>query len=130
MDYPLKPNDATNNSNCASLTLADVLKSPLKHQQQFSVWMTDHGVTLSDALVLASRLENHIAANVSIEDTPEYNELSKMSFAEFKCKITWLVLPEGLEQCLASRADGLRSGVEVSGTTAIVSSGKLPSVSK
>ncbi|KAG6616531.1 papain-like cysteine protease C1 [Phytophthora cinnamomi] len=96
------------------MTLADVLKSPLKHQQKFSVWMTDHGVTLSDALVLASRLENHIAANVSIEDTPEYYELSKMSFAEFKCEITWLVLPEGLEQCLASRADGLRSCVEVS----------------
>ncbi|KAG6610517.1 papain-like cysteine protease C1 [Phytophthora cinnamomi] len=82
MDYLLKPNaphndsccqaEATNNSNCASLTLADVLKSPLKHQQKFSVWMTDHGVTLSDGLVLASRLENY---NVSIEDTPEYNEL-------------------------------------------------------
>nr|AER27707.1 putative cysteine protease [Phytophthora sp. SH-2011] len=108
----------------ASLALADALKSPLEYEHEFSAWMGAHGVTFSDALEFARRLENYIVNDMYIMEhnaenawtgvTLGHNAFSHMSFDEFKFKMTGLVLPEGyLEQRLASRVDGLWSDVEV-----------------
>ncbi|CEG41164.1 cysteine protease [Plasmopara halstedii] len=103
-----------------SLALTDALKTPLEYEREFSEWMKTYGISFSNALEFAKRLENYVANDIYIlEHNIEnawtgvrlgHNEYSHMLFDEFHSRMTGFVMPEGyLEQRLASRVDNLWS---------------------